>query len=481
MRYIQPFPAEVTQHSYRISCSRPRGVTQPKRGATLLEFRNAQHEGTGAMGLTTIAPPSTDASLAERYAFVRSTTDALRAPLTAEDCVVQSMADASPTKWHLAHTTWFFEEFVLSRDGRAARFDDRFAYLFNSYYTQVGDRRPRDARGLMTRPGLERVLAYRQSVDERMMALLTSESLSDEAMRVTEIGINHEQQHQELLLTDIRHALWCGAACECYDPRPHKPAEAADNPWVEFEGGLLWAGCDGPEFCYDNEQPCHKVYLRPFALASRPVTCGQFIEFIEDGGYEREHLWLDEGSAAVKSEGWSAPMYWSHRDGSWHVSTMHGERDVDVNEPVTNVSFFEAEAYARWAGARLPTEFEWEAACLRDLERARVGWRDVVCQGHTLERNWFHPKAPRPGPGQLAGMFGGVWEWTRSSYDPYPGYTVEAGALGEYNGKFMSSQYVLRGGSCATPGGHLRPTYRNFFHPNKRWQFTGLRLAKDSA
>ena len=421
------------------------------------------------------------ASLADRYESVRSTTDALRMPLSPEDCVVQSMTDASPAKWHLAHTTWFFEEFVLSRWSPSARFDERFAYLFNSYYTQVGDRRPRDARGLMTRPSLESVLAYRANVDERMTDLLASNRLSEEAARITEIGLNHEQQHQELLLTDIRHALWCGAACECYDPRPHEPAHAANASWIEFEGGLLWVGCDGPDFCYDNEQPAHKVFLKTFALASRPVTCGQYIEFIEDDGYKREHLWLDEGAAAVKAEGWNAPMYWVRRDDRWRISTMHGERDVDANEPVANVSFFEAEAFARWAGARLPTEHEWEAACLRDLERAGTTWRESIATAHLLESGHFHPHAPSTGSGQLDGMFGGVWEWTRSGYDPYPGYAAEPGALGEYNGKFMSGQYVLRGGSCATAAGHLRPTYRNFFHPTKRWQFSGLRLAKDSA
>ncbi|MFI4916456.1 MAG: ergothioneine biosynthesis protein EgtB [Phycisphaerales bacterium JB060] len=437
------------------------------------------------MALSIARAPLTGASLAERYEAVRAATDALRAPLSPEDCVIQSMTDASPTKWHLAHTTWFFEQFVLSRVGDDSRFDGRFAYLFNSYYTQVGDRQPRHTRGMMTRPSLARVLDYRAHVDERMMALLASNRLDDETRRITEIGLNHEQQHQELLLTDIRHALWRGLACEAYDPEPFDPsAEPEDRGrWEEFEAGLLWVGCDGPEFCYDNEQPRHKVYLPPFAIASRPVTCGQFIEFIEDGGYEREHLWLDEGAATVRAEGWSAPMYWekSERAGDWRVCTMHGVREVDPSEPLTNISFFEAEAFARWAGCRLPTEFEWEAACLRDLERAGAHWHDAVDRAHMLERGVFHPMAPRPGPGQLDGMFGGAWEWTRSSYDPYPGYATESGALGEYNGKFMSGQYVLRGGSCATATGHIRPTYRTFFHPNKRWQFSGLRLAKDTA
>lgn len=436
------------------------------------------------MGLRITSASLIGASLADRFEAIRSTTDALRAPLSPEDCVVQSMTDASPAKWHLAHTTWFFEEFVLSRVDPGRRFDERFAYLFNSYYTQLGDRQPRHSRGMMTRPSLDSILAYRAHVDERMMALLSGDRLSEEAARVTEIGLNHEQQHQELLLTDIRHALWCGAACEAYDPQPHDISHASTCPpteWVEFEAGLLWVGCDGQEFSYDNEQPSHKVYLRPFAVASRPVTCRQYIEFIEDNGYAREHLWLDEGAAAVKAEGWDAPMYWTRRDGTWRVSTMHGERAVDPNEPVTNISFFEAEAFARWAGARLPTESEWEAACLRDLERAGVHWRDALQHAHLLERAVFHPSAPSSGSGQLDGMFGGVWEWTRSGYDPYPGYTAETGALGEYNGKFMSSQYVLRGGSCATPTGHIRPTYRNFFHPTKRWQFSGVRLAKDTA
>jgi ergothioneine biosynthesis protein EgtB len=435
------------------------------------------------MAISITGAPSAAASIAERYEAVRSTTDALRSPLSPEDCVVQSMTDASPAKWHLAHTTWFFEEFVLSRFDRAPRFDNRFAFLFNSYYTQVGQRQPRNARGLMTRPGLETVLEYRQHVDERMVALLSSASLDDEACRITEIGLNHEQQHQELLLTDIRHALWCGAACEAYDPRPHATPDAGltrEDAWVEFEGGLLWVGCDGPGFCYDNEQPAHKVYLRPFALASEPVTCQQYLDFMRDGGYQQEHLWLDEGATAVKREGWRAPMYWSESSGRWRVSTMHGERDIDPDEPVCNLSFFEAEAYARWAGARLPTEFEWEAACLRDLERAGATWQDALKDAQLLEHNHFHPKRVPNGPGQLRGMIGGAWEWTRSGYDPYPGYAAEAGALGEYNGKFMSSQYVLRGGSCATSASHIRPTYRNFFHPDKRWQFSGLRLAKDS-
>ncbi len=436
----------------------------------------------GAMGITSISALGTDASLAERYEFVRATTDALRAPLSPEDCVVQSMTDCSPSKWHLAHTTWFFEEFVLSRFSQSARFDERFAYLFNSYYTQVGDRQPRHSRGLMTRPSLESVLAYRTHVDEHMLDLLTSVQLPEEALRVTSIGLQHEQQHQELFLTDIRHALWCGAACECYDQTVgHELAEAANSAWIEFEAGLLWIGCDGPGFCYDNEQPAHKVFLKPFAIASHPVTCGQYMEFMADGGYEQEHLWLDEGAAAVRNEGWQAPMYWHGSGSDWRVSTMHGERDVDPNEPVTNISFFEAEAFARWAGARLPTEAEWEAAWLRDLERAGVSWQDAACTAHMLERGEFHPTMPRTGPGRLAGMFGGTWEWTRSGYDPYPGYSAEPGPLGEYNGKFMSGQYVLRGGSCATPTDHIRPTYRNFFHPTKRWQFTGLRLAKDTA
>jgi len=433
------------------------------------------------MGLRIATAPLTGASLAERYEIIRSTTDTLCAPLSPEDCVVQSMTDASPAKWHLAHTTWFFEQFVLSRVDPGSRFDDRFAYLFNSYYTQVGDRQPRHSRGLMTRPSLDSILAYRAHVDERMMTLLSSDRASEEVARVTEIGLNHEQQHQELLLTDIRHALWCGAACEAYDVQDHEPALPAESRWIEFEAGLLWIGCDGHDFSYDNEQPIHKVYLRPFAVASRPVTCGQFIEFIDDNGYTRENLWLDEGAATVKVEAWEAPMYWTRRDGTWRISTMHGEREVDPNEPVTNVSFFEAEAFARWAGARLPTESEWEAACLRDLERVGVHWRDALPYAHLLQRGVFHPSAPASGAGQLQGMFGGTWEWTRSGYDPYPGYTAETGALGEYNGKFMSSQYVLRGGSCATATSHIRPTYRNFFHPTKRWQFSGIRLAKDTA
>ncbi|MEO1008676.1 MAG: ergothioneine biosynthesis protein EgtB [Planctomycetota bacterium] len=432
--------------------------------------------------MTIATQPLAGASLADRYLAVRRTTDALRAPLTPEDCVVQSMTDASPVKWHLGHTTWFFEQFVLRRFTRQAEsFDACFPYIFNSYYTRVGDRQPRAERGMITRPSLDRVLEYRRVVDERMLELLSRDALPEEAARITRIGLNHEQQHQELLLTDVRHALWCGPLQAPYDADPCPPTTlAAPLEWDEFEAGLLWVGYDGTGFCYDNEQPAHKVFLRPFALASRHVTCGEYLAFMADGGYAREDLWLDEGAAAVRAHGWEAPMYWRRDGDQWLVSTLHGERPVDADEPVTNVGFFEAEAFARWAGARLPTESEWEAACLRAAERTSADWRHMVAQGQMLESGWLHPRAATPADAALHGLFGTVWEWTRSGYDPYPGYAPEAGALGEYNGKFMSSQYVLRGGSCATPASHIRPTYRNFFHPTKRWQFSGIRLAKDT-
>jgi len=435
------------------------------------------------VGLAIASLPAVEGSLADRYRAVRRTTSALVAPLSAEDCVVQSMTDASPAKWHLGHSTWFFEEFVLSRWAPdRPPFDACFCYLFNSYYTQVGERQPRARRGMMTRPPLERVLAYRADVDERMASLLES-GVTEEAARIVEIGLNHEQQHQELLLTDIRHALWSGPLAPAYLPEPHSPAQGGEDwDWVEFEGGLLWIGDEGVGFAYDNEGPCHKVFLRPFALASAPVTCGEYLGFMRDGGYEREDLWLDEGAAAVRASGWRAPMYWREDGGRWLVSTLHGEREVDPAEPVCNLSFFEAEAYARWAGARLPTEQEWEAACLRDCQRAGASWREGVRAGQMLGHGPLHPSPVglEAGVGALRGLFGTVWEWTRSAYDPYPGYAPEAGALGEYNGKFMSSQYVLRGGGCATPASHIRPTYRNFFHPDKRWQFAGLRLARDT-
>jgi ergothioneine biosynthesis protein EgtB len=403
-----------------------------------------------------------------RYAAVRGQSLALAAPLSPEDCVVQSMPDASPVKWHLAHTTWFFETFVL-RDHVAgyAPYDESFGYLFNSYYNAIGDRHPRPRRGLLTRPSLDDVLAYRRHVDEAMQALPSKNEVRD----LVELGLQHEQQHQELIVTDVKHLLSCHPARPAYLPAwPLSTVAARRRGWVEHPGGLVGVGATGEGFAFDNERPRHDVLLQPFALATHPVTHGDFVAFIDDGGYRRPELWLSLGWDAVVANGWQAPLYWERRDGQWWTFTLRGMAPIDPAAPVAHVSLFEADAYARWAGARLPTEFEWEALAANQ-----------PVDGNFLEGTALHPLALRdaPPPGTPAQLFGDVWEWTQSSYAPYPRFRAAAGAVGEYNGKFMCNQYVLRGGSCATPRSHVRASYRNFFPPEARWQFTGLRLARD--
>jgi ergothioneine biosynthesis protein EgtB len=377
-----------------------------------------------------------------RYEEIRAATLSLAAPLSAEDCAVQSMADASPVKWHLAHTSWFFETVLLARRRGYKPFDPSFAYLFNSYYESAGPRHPRSRRGLLTRPSLDRVLAYRDHVDAAMRQLLTD--AGDEELALVELGLNHEQQHQELILTDIQHAFFCNPLLPAYGsgkPPPH-PATALE--WRGHPGGIVSIGHRGEAFAFDNEGPRHPAMLRPFRIASRPVTNGEYAAFIADGGYRRAELWLSDGWALVQAQGWDAPLYWlSDDDGQRRVFTLNGLAPPDPQAPVCHVSFFEAAAYAAWAGKRLPTEFEWEAAC-GDFQH------------------------------------GAVWEWTRSAYDPYPGFKPFHGMAAEYNGKFMVGQMVLRGGSMATPPGHARPTYRNFFPPAARWQFSGIRLAEDA-
>ncbi len=400
----------------------------------------------------------------DAYARVRGTSIALAAPLAAEDQVIQSMPDTSPTKWHLAHTTWFFETFLLKPHLPGYRpLNDAYDHLFNSYYQQIGSPFPRPQRGLLSRPTVDEVLDYRAYVDTAMASLL--ERPGPSLVPLVELGLNHEQQHQELLVTDIKHVL----SLNPLDPAPYGVRKRGGNDapglaWHPFAGGLREIGHAGDGFCFDNEGPRHRHQLEPFALASRPVTNGEYLAFMEAGGYRDPALWLAEGWTMVGERGWRAPLYWEQRDGAWTRYTLHGRELIDPAEPVCHVSYYEAAAYAVWAGHRLPTEAEWETAA-----------RGLPVDGNWLDLSCLEPRAC----GKTRGMFGGVWEWTMSAYAPYPRYRPAEGAIGEYNGKFMSNQMVLRGGSCATPAGHVRATYRNFFPPDARWQFSGIRLAKD--
>ena len=419
------------------------------------------------------ARPEPTSGASQRYRAIRAVSRALADPLSAEDCAIQSMPEASPVKWHLAHTTWFFETFILSRhDPQHVPFDPAFRVLFNSYYNAVGDRHPRPQRGLLSRPSHAEVLAYRDHVDDEMSALIDSEALAPELLALVELGLHHEQQHQELILTDVKHMLSCNPTRPTYQRTwPLTPVHSARRTWLSVEGGLREIGHAGAGFAFDNEQPRHKVWVEPFQIASLPVTHGELIDFIEDGGYRRPELWLSAGWDTVVTRQWTAPLYWERQGSSWFTFTLHGMAPVERSTPACHLSFFEAEAFARWTGARLPTEAEWECAA----EGLRI-------EGNFLESGALHPLALREAPaeGAPAQMFGDVWEWTRSDYAPYPGFRAAAGAVGEYNGKFMCNQYVLRGGSCVTPESHIRRTYRNFFPPGARWQFMGFRLAKDA-
>ena len=422
-----------------------------------------------------IALPRHDA-LALDFARLRAASLALVAPLSAEDCQLQSMPDASPAKWHLAHVTWFFETFLLERfEPRFEPFDARFRVLFNSYYQGVGDQHPRARRGLISHPTLAVVKHYRAQVDERMLALLARRGDEPALRELVTLGLQHEQQHQELLLTDIKHALSFNPGHPPYASRwPMTSVQAQPLRWFGHEGGLVDLGFDAAldgSFCFDNEMPRHRAFTAPFEIASRPVSYGEFQAFIEDGGYTRPELWLAMGWDWVRSEGRDAPLYWRRSGGRWVNHTLQGEVEIDPRTPVCHLSQFEADAYARWAGARLPTELEWELAArrLRTPQRA-----------NDADRGAFHPMpASEVAADEPVQMFGDVWEWTQSSYTAYPGYRPQPGAVGEYNGKFMCSQYVLRGGSCATPAGHVRASYRNFFPPDAQWQFSGMRLARD--
>jgi ergothioneine biosynthesis protein EgtB len=412
-------------------------------------------------------------SRAEQFLTIREATRALAAPLSAEDCAIQSMPDASPVKWHLAHTTWFFETFVLAAHQSGYRlFEPAYRVLFNSYYHAVGERHPRAERGMLSRPALSEVLAYRAHVEQAMLELLAGARLSPELDALVELGLHHEQQHQELILTDVKHLLSRNPLKPAYQKQWRlTPIQLRNRGWIGFDAAMHEIGHAGSGFCFDNETPRHRVWLEGFQIATHPVTHGDFVEFIDDGGYRRPELWLSAGWDAVSAGGWQAPQYWERRDGCWRSFTLHGDVPVDPHTPICHVSFYEADAFARWAGERLPSEAEWEVAA-RGASRA----------GNFLESGALHPLALREAPadGTLAQAFGDVWEWTRSDYGPYPGFRPAAGAVGEYNGKFMVGQYVLRGGSCATPESHIRATYRNFFPPDARWQFSGLRLARDA-
>jgi ergothioneine biosynthesis protein EgtB len=400
--------------------------------------------------------------LVDHFATVRQFTESLAAPLSAEDQTSQSMPDASPTKWHRAHTSWFFEEFILSARAGYSAFDPSFRYLFNSYYETVGARQPRPQRGLVTRPGVQEITRYRDYVEGAMVQLLHGD-IDDRTLDLTELGCHHEQQHQELLLMDAKHLLSCNAFEPAYITRGLEPdVQPPRLTWRGVEGGLVEIGHDGDRFAFDNEGPLHTVYLQPFEIADRLVTNADWLAFIEDGGYQRAELWLSDGWARVQNEQWTGPGYWRYDDGTWTVFTLSGRQPIRSSEPVCHISFYEADAYARWAGARLPTEQEWETAARPIADRRAM---------------LLDPARCHPGLANDA-MIGNVWEWTSSAYEPYPGFKPAAGAVGEYNGKFMCDQHVLRGASAVTPRGHERVTYRNFFPAYARWAFSGLRLAR---
>ena len=427
--------------------------------------------------MTTAVLPATKTTpdeLLARYRSVRAFTEELCEPLAPEDYVVQSMTDASPTKWHICHVSWFFEQFVLEEHVRDySSPDPRFAYLFNSYYIQAGPRYARPSRGLISRPTVEEAYEYRSHVDRAVEEFIgqVDDELFAELAPIIELGLNHEQQHQELILTDLKHMLSHNPLNPVY--RERKPVGSAGRvsplEWTAFSEGVYEIGHDGDGFAYDNECPRHRVFLEPFELASRPITNGEYLEFMGDGGYQRPELWLSDGWATVQREGWDSPLYWRRQDDGWWQFTMSGLRPVERAEPACHLSYYEADAFARWAGARLPTEAEWEVAS-----------RDVRIEGNFVDEGHHHPIPVRAADTGLCQMFGDVWEWTLSHYSPYPGYQPPAGAVGEYNGKFMCNQFVLRGGACTTSSDHIRRTYRNFLYPHMRWFFSGARLARES-
>lgn len=411
--------------------------------------------------------------IADRLRRLRLATEALTSSLLAEDQTVQSMPDVSPTKWHLAHTSWFFEHFLLAPHLAGYRsFDDAYGFLFNSYYEAAGPRHARPERGLLSRPGVADIARYRSHVTQAMERLIDGADASSwpQIAPLIELGLNHEEQHQELILMDIKHVFSINPLEPAYikwGPEERRPAPPLR--WVAFGEGLRWIGHDGGGFSFDNERPRHRVWLDPFRLASRLVTCGEYLEFMNDGGYSRPEYWLSDGWSLAKAEGWIAPLYWRAEDRGWSIFTLAGRRPVDFAEPVCHVSYYEADAYARWAGKRVPTEAEWETAAAGSPQHA----------GRFADHGRYHPE-PAAGALPIEQMLGDLWEWTASPYVPYPGYAIPAGAVGEYNGKFMSNQMVLRGGAAVTPAGHARITYRNFFPPAARWAFSGIRLAENT-
>jgi ergothioneine biosynthesis protein EgtB len=421
-----------------------------------------------AVGAAIRSDPPSPASLQTRFGHVRAMTEALCTPLQPEDFVPQSMPDASPAKWHLAHTTWFFEQFVLrALDPSHRVFNPQFEYLFNSYYQSLGEPFTRSKRGLLTRPTTAEVMQYRAYITEAMTQLLNVRGDDERIAALTVLGLSHEQQHQELLLTDIKHLFSCNPLLPAYQERARRESQdATPLRFISYGGGISEIGAKDGDFSFDNERPRHRILLEPFALANRPVTNAEYKAFILDGGYARPEFWLSDGWGVVQDEHWRHPLYWSATLES-HF-TLAGEIALNPNEPACHLSYYEADAFARWAGARLPTEAEWEHAATR-----------APIAGNLLESGQLHPRACESTGGEIAQLFGDVWEWTSSAYAPYPGYRPAAGALGEYNGKFMCNQLVLRGGSCATPASHIRASYRNFFYPHTRWQFSGLRLARD--
>jgi len=417
--------------------------------------------------------PSRLGDFGESYRRVRGFTERLCEPLETEDYVIQSMPDVSPTKWHLAHTSWFFETFLLKPHLTGYRSPNaRYEFLFNSYYNAVGAQFPRPRRGLLSRPTVAEVFAYRRHVDEQVLAFVErgDAPLLERFEPILRLGLNHEQQHQELMLTDLKHVFHQNPLGPVYRPAPLEPHEPGpDVKWVEFGEREIVIGHRADGFAFDNEGPAHRHRLEAFRLASRPVTNRDYLAFIEDGGYREPLLWLSDGWARINEEGWEAPLYWEKgkRDGEWRRFTLGGWIPLDLDAPVSHVSYYEADAFAAWAGARLPTEEEWECAA-----------SEAAVDGHFAEDGVFEPRPATAGGPEIGQLFGDVWEWTRSAYSPYPGFHPAEGAIGEYNGKFMCNQLVLRGGSCATSRTHIRATYRNFFPPAARWQFMGLRLAR---